>query len=398
MAITEDDSSLTRMVCFSPLTPQGERMATKKERDKRANKVASAKEWASKKQDSDSKNAAISLPGDVSAYSLKKAGTHRIDILPYRVKVTCDDAEAGSLFFTKKYFAHKNIGPEEKSYACLLKNWGKPCPVCEHVNKLKRQGADQGTIQALKAKQRQLWNVVDLAEQDKGVQVWETGFYLSFGVMLRDKILAADEEDGYQNFADLEDGMTVKVLSKDAKFRGIPYQEVANIEMVPRKEAYGEEMLDQVTCLDDLLVELPYKELKRILLQTGAGGEDEDETEEAPARNGKAHMGKPSPQDEDEDEEESEDEDFEEEEDLDEEEDEEEEPAPKARGKGKKPAKDEEEEEVEEEEEEPDEDEDEPEEEDEDDDWGEDEEEEEPAPKKGRKPAAKSPPPKKGRR
>lgn len=347
-----------------------------------------------------------------------KAGKMLLDVLAYRVGAGNPAAEKGWLWAERTFFVHRNIGPDNAAFLCPAKTLKKPCPVCEHRKSLDPE-EDEKLIKELAPKERQLWNVIDLKNPDDGVQLLDISYHL-FGRMVEKEIENSEEEDEWDMFATYDKGLTLRVNWVEESFGGRSYFEAGSVNFRPRRDEYDkDEWLEQVFCLDELLVETPYKELKAALLQTDTDEEDEEEEDEKPRR-GKKKAAKKSSRKKPEPEEE---EDEEEEDDVpwDDDEEEEEEEKPK-RGKGKskpEPEEDEEEadedeewedeeEEAEEEESEEDESEDEEEPDEEDEDWGdfdededseeeeseeedEEEEEETPKPRQRRKKAAKKP-------
>jgi hypothetical protein len=73
-------------------------------------------------------------------------------------------------------WVHRNIGVDKSAYACLLKNWNEPCPVCEDIRKQLDEGTDWDDVKdqgiMLGRNPRILAQVVDRNNEDKGVQIW----------------------------------------------------------------------------------------------------------------------------------------------------------------------------------------------------------------------------------
>lgn len=254
----------------------------------------------SEKQASGFDSSSITLPEGVSLFGLKKEGTYRVDIIPYRVgEGNPNCPKPGRLHYERSYFTHRGIGPDERAYCCLLKTFHKPCPICEHRTKLAHDpDADAQLIKDLEPKHRQLWCVIDRtagADPKKGVQVWDISFHL-FGKLLAKTIHNEDEGDDYRNFFHLEDGLTLKLGAEEKKM-GNTFYNVFQIEFKKRARPLDDELLDQAPCLDELIKEVPYKELKKIFLQVDNG--EKDSEDEKPAKGKKT---KPEPKEEPEDE------------------------------------------------------------------------------------------------
>lgn len=242
----------------------------------------------------------VRVPDGVNFLSVKKAGIFRFDVLPYVVGEGNPFADEGVLHYERTFWTHRNVGPMTKSYVCLAKTFHKRCPVCELQTKLRSDGDKVGS-KALNPSERQLMNVIDLAEPDRGVQLLDMSKHL-FGKQIDDKILMADEDDNYENFFHLQGGMTLKVVFEEQSFEGggRPFYKAVSVDMKARKD-YDDSILKECHPLDDLLIELRYEDLKKIL----EGGTDEEEEEATPDRSAPAARGPVSGAPEDEDEEQS---------------------------------------------------------------------------------------------
>ncbi len=367
---------------------------TKRQKTKKAATMVSARKRAERRSQGFERTT-LKAPDGTNFYSVKKEGTRRIEILPYTVGNGNPNADKGDMYFERTFWVHRGIGPDNNSYVCSAKTFKKKCPICEARAKLMaKPNYDEDQVAALAPKERQLYLVYDHSESDKGVQIWDISYFL-FGKKLDATIKNSEEDDGYEYFADPEKGKTLRIGFEEKSFGGNSYCEVTAIDFKDRKDDLPDEVTGHEICLDDCLIETPYKELKEIFLQVDEEDEDEDEDDKKKSKKSKSKKKDDDDEDEEEEEEEEEDDsDDEDDDDEDEEEDDDEEEEEKPKKSKKKPAKkskkkDDDEDEEEEEDEEEDNDDDE---EDEDD---EDEEEEEEKPKKKSK---KSPPAKKSKK
>lgn len=240
----------------------------KRNRTERKNRLSARRRAEEHKSGFDSTS--LVLPEGFKLWKIDKAGVKRIDILPFRVGVGNPYADQGELHFERTYWVHRGIGPNNGTYVCPLKTAGKKCPVCEYVAKLK-QDKDPSKevddmIKALLPKERQLWALVDLAEADKGIQIWDVSYHL-FGKQLDDAIKASDEDEGYEYFADPEDGMTVKVGIDEESFNGMSFYKTVSVGFKPRVDKYSQDFLDSVPCLDDVVLVPDYDSLEKVFLQ-----------------------------------------------------------------------------------------------------------------------------------
>lgn len=283
-------------------------MASRKEIEKRKVQMTSAKAWA-EKQGQGQDRSSVRLPEGTSGwFYLKKAGSYRVDFIPYVVGAGNPDADEGMGFYARKFFHHERIGVQEKNYLCPKDTFNKRCPICEEQTRLRSKGADKETTDALRSKQRMLWRV-KVASQPNGVSFptdevlpWETGYYKTFGEMLRNKINGGDEDDRYEEFYYLDSGKTLKLSVEDDTFKGNAFRKVASIEMKERSEELDPDLIDQGPNLDEMVAasEVSYEELKKIFLQESGADDDEDQT---PERNGTASAKKADPDDDGDDDE-----------------------------------------------------------------------------------------------
>lgn len=262
----------------------------RRDRDRRPARQYSDPKKAAEQRASGYERTSLVLPEGARWFSLKKAGTYRIDILPYEVQVDTNPfASKGFLHYERTFFVHRDIGPNQDTYICPAKTFKLPCPVCEQRVILgKDEDADEALIKNLIPKERQLFNVIDQAEPDEGVKLWDISYHL-FGKLLNTKLRNADEGDNYDAFYHLEDGLTLKITAEEKSMGGgRPFYEVADIEFKPRREQYDEGMLDQVYDLDSLLKQVSYEDLRRLFLQLSEDGDESDASDVAPpARNPK---------------------------------------------------------------------------------------------------------------
>lgn len=342
--------------------------SNKQQRTDKKLKYASARKRADKKQREASYSSTyLKIPSGVKMFKPKE-GVMMLDILPFRAGEGNPCADEGLLHYERTYHLHARVGADGGSpYLCPRLTSKSPCPICEDRHRMlkKADPDDEKLVKDLAPKERQLFNVINLKEPDKGIQLWDMSYHL-FGKLLDARIRNSDEDEGWDQFAALEGGMTLKVGFKEKSFGGRNFLEAETIDFKPRTEDYDEAMLDKAHCLDELLIEPEYEALKEAYLEAAKPSKDEDdEDDEAPVKK----KAKPAPVDDEEEEEEDDDEEeapvkkkskvVDDEEDEDDEDDE---PAPK---KKSKPAPADEDEEEEEEE----------------DDDDEDEDDEEPAPK-----------------
>lgn len=220
-------------------------------------------------------------------------GTMSIDILPYVVSVDNHPVVSkGDMWYERTIQVHNAIGAEEKAYICL-KTIGKRCPICDaRAAMMKDANADEEIIKALKPKDRQVFNIIDTADKDGKVQLWEVSYHL-FGKLLETEVREGD--DDYADFAELEGGKTLKVRFKEKTMGKHKFLEADRIDFKDRDD-YDEDILDDVFDLDAILNIHPYEKLEAIFLEQeeeevpkkaakkSSKDDDDDEEEEKPKR------------------------------------------------------------------------------------------------------------------
>jgi len=251
---------------------------SRSQREERGERRSSAREWA-EKQSLGYQAQYLSLPKGVKLFK-PKAGLMLLDIIPFIAGKGNPWAEEGVEWWERTYWVHRGIGANNESYLCPRKSSKGRCPICEHrIALVRKSGEDddaEESIKALAPKQRQLFNIINRKEPDKGIQLFDISYHL-FGETLTKRLISADEDDNWDNFWMLDDGLTLKVAFSDDSYAGRSFVRADTIDFKPRPEQYdAEEMLKEASCLDDCLVELEYPELKKIYFEMAGEEDDED--------------------------------------------------------------------------------------------------------------------------
>lgn len=262
-------------------------MSTRRDQQKRQIQYSSAKKWA-ESAGHDSDDSGIRLPDGVSWFNVKdRVGNYKIDIIPFIAGKGNPNAAEGYVHYERTYYVHYGFGVDRKVKFLCGKTFGKPCAVCNYLDR-NRTKLGEDFVKDHRAKTRMLWCLIDRSSADaeaKGIQVWDTAYYKSFGQKMKDKITTLED---YETFFHLAGGYTLILqVAKESMGDGT-FNAVTNIEMVPRKHDLPESLLDEAPCLDKLLVEAPYKEVEKRLITLVEGGDEgplddeDDDAEEAP--------------------------------------------------------------------------------------------------------------------
>lgn len=219
------------------------------------------------------------LPDGVEQYKPQK-GSNMFDIIPYEVSIDGHpQAKKGKLWYERTYFAHRNIGPENKMVVCPQRTFGDPCPVCEEQQRMKAdEDADEAMEKSLRAKKRQCFNVISKGKKAKGdIEVFEFSHY-NFGRALDEEITVGPEENA--DFMELQDGLTVEARFSEETMEKNTYLECSRIDFHQRKKDYPEDILDEVVDLDKAIANktMSYDELESLF-----NGPKRSKTKDEPA-------------------------------------------------------------------------------------------------------------------
>lgn len=271
---------------------------------------------AQQKRDSSSFSSYLRFPegADKSLFKPKKE-VHYLDVIPYIIsdehhpdvqsdlaagfkKDDPDRLQPGSQWHSRRFFVHRNVGSENKAYLCPLQNQGKPCPICEYSKARKEEGADYEELKQFRPKERWLLNVIDIKSEDKKIMVWDVSDF-PFGQKLVKELTQEDED--YGNFAELEDGLTMKLRFENKKFGKNTYMEVDKLDFIERKKGYKESIIDKAFDLDQLLVYSSYATIESAFLMGEAQEEPEDDEKEERRPSKPKNRREPEPEDDDDD-------------------------------------------------------------------------------------------------
>ena len=208
-------------------------------------------------------------------------GKNRINIIPYVIKtknhplVKRGEFEIGDTDYVMDVWVHRSVGVSEANVICLKETYGKPCPICEQSALLAKEGKDK-EAKDLKPKRRVFYNVQDMKEPDK-LKVFEASHNL-FEKELIDEA-RDDEEGGFVDFADPENGKEVKFRASETSFGKIKYMEFKSFGFEDRDEPIPDELIESAISFDEIMNVPTYEEVEKILYgQEDDEDSDEDET------------------------------------------------------------------------------------------------------------------------
>jgi len=216
--------------------------------------------------------------------------TLKLDILPFEINTDVysnPNLGKGDIDYVFDFWVHRGVGVNDDSIICLKRTYGKACPICEEMEGLKKQGADEDKINALSPSHKVAYNVIDLNRPEEGVKI----FLQSFALFQRDgwmqeKLIKEAEGEEIIYVADLDNGRTIKCRAVKQKFKGNPYYKFTSIDFLKRKETYDASILDDTIPLGDVANILPYDEIRKIHFEI----EDSDESGEEENSKRNAHV------------------------------------------------------------------------------------------------------------
>ncbi len=235
---------------------------------------------------------------DVNFYKPEK-GDNVIDIVPFEVSEEWYptlrsprgkpiNVQVGDLDYKLEIAVHRGIGAEEKTVICLLRSFGKPCPICEE-----RKAADDPAVEKeLKSTWRSIYNVKEPEGEDT-IKIFDVSEYL----FERELLEEATQGDDIVSFSDLEDGMSIKFRAKPEKYDGNAYFKFKKFDFVERDEELDESILEDVYSFDTMLTIPTYEQIAALFLGASQDEDDDDNSsdDEPTPRKKKAPKKKSTP-------------------------------------------------------------------------------------------------------
>jgi hypothetical protein len=217
---------------------------------------------------------------DVSFFKPEK-GRNEIDIIPYEVATNNhpQKLEKGEIDYKLDVWVHRRVGVSEGHYLCMEKTFGKACFICEELKKMIDSGAaGKKEIEAIKAKRRVFYNVIDLNDEDAGIQILEGAHFFYQKEIIEEAEESADGEGEILPFAEIDEGWTVRFRGSEEKYEKNTYIKPKNFTLIEREEQYDDSIIDDAYSLDEMLVIPDYETVKNGFL--GIDSDDEDDTED----------------------------------------------------------------------------------------------------------------------
>jgi len=198
-------------------------------------------------------------------------GRNRIRIVPYTVKseehplVVRAMTKVGKLDYVMDVYVHKMIGIDNESVLCLKKNFGKFCPICEKVAKLRAEGKEK-EYGALKAQRRVYYNVLDLDNLKEGVQVFSVSHYLFERRLIAEASYEAQNRgEEIVDFADPDEGCIVEFRGERKKMGANSYMDFESFRFRKDDEPLSKEDLKDALNFDEIMIVRSADEMEQLL-------------------------------------------------------------------------------------------------------------------------------------
>jgi hypothetical protein len=179
--------------------------------------------------------------------------------------------DTDAAFYYKTAY-HKNLGPGKyKRAVCLIAEGQESCPVCQVVKELwkTKNNEDAKLAKSIKAIIRVYYNIIDLNDKKKGVQVWQSG------VEVLEQLLGFVTNEKYGDFTDPAKGRNIVLIFTEGKNTKSNFNEYAVQPDPDRTSIDDPQWLESLVDLSKIVKTLTYDELSNVLYEgTPTGAED----------------------------------------------------------------------------------------------------------------------------
>lgn len=208
----------------------------------------------------------VKLPRDMEYFKPEK-GKNEIIIVPFVItQANLEGIKPGNEYFRLQVLMHFRIGVDEKAVICP-RTIGKKCPICEYHKREIDKGADKKSkeMKAIEAKKRDLYNIIDLADDENTVKVWEVSHF-NFGELLLEELRECEDDSPVLDFADKEVGslLTVRMVEESMGKGSKPFLRAKRIDFDERDGPLSKDILEQAVPFDQNLVILTYEQLNAL--------------------------------------------------------------------------------------------------------------------------------------
>ncbi len=164
--------------------------------------------------------------------------------------------------FFRKTAQHWKLGSNQDLWVtCLIEEGYERCPVCERIDGLYRtkNKDDEAYAKLIRKQTKVLYNIVDMNNVSKGVQVWQSG------ITVLGDIVKFVGNAKYGDISHPETGRNIDLIMTEAKDSKTGWNDYA-VQPDPERSVIAElEWLEQLTDLDSLVKTKSVEEIEYIL-------------------------------------------------------------------------------------------------------------------------------------
>jgi len=214
-------------------------------------------------------------------------GEHLIDIIPYPAGsndpgVVRGKYPEGTPVYVLDVWVHQRIGSAEHYIVCPRQNYNQPCALCDYRNQLRKEEADEDSIKDLVPKRRVAYNIDDLNNEEKGIQVLEIAhFFMEQKIMAAAKKKGRKGGGGYITFSDPDEGKSVGFertgKGNNTAFEGHSFED--------RDYAIDDDVLEEAYILDEYIQLWDAEDIQAVVDELKSG---EDRGEEGSQESGRS--------------------------------------------------------------------------------------------------------------
>jgi len=172
--------------------------------------------------------------------------------------------------FGREIWKHGNVGANNATFLCLDKMYGEKCPICEHIQKLKRANADSDVVKELYPGRRFLLFVVDTTSkdtEDEGPKWFDCPITIYREVCG----LSQDRRTGEKiDPTDPEDGRDIEFVRNDGKRTSYGGFKLVKTDPIPKS------WYEDLPTFDDILLKPTSDEMEEAVSGTRSASKETD--------------------------------------------------------------------------------------------------------------------------
>lgn len=213
--------------------------------------------------------------GDLQKWKVGE-GAHELDVIPFFAGKNVPGANQDDGVYKLDMWVHMKVGAINENYVCPLKNFNKPCPICEYIDQNDLDTEEWKKVAPKRRTVFQIWVHDDAKEEAKGIQIWECAHFI-FDMNVSEISKAAPSQGGVEAWTDLEEGKSVVFTRKGTGQKNTRFY---GHRFVDRRQQIPDEIIDQtIDNLDDYIKMQPtYDEIYETF-HGGQRGERPDDSD-----------------------------------------------------------------------------------------------------------------------